>query len=114
MNISQFLAQLQSQPNSISFQQTMAVIEQHYDYCPTTFRNADLVNRAGSNEGSCKLFAFARLQGLTEAQTLACFGDYYRQDVLTNPAGTDHANIRNFMLTGWQGIDFDAPALVAK
>jgi hypothetical protein len=30
---------------------------------------------------------------------------------LENPSGKDHGNIRNFMLTGWQGIHFEVPAL---
>jgi hypothetical protein len=40
------------------------------------------------------------------------FGTYYRNDVLANPTGTDHGNIRNFMLSGWSEIKFDSPALV--
>jgi hypothetical protein len=30
---------------------------------------------------------------------------------LANPAGTDHGNIRNFILTGWSGVKFDSLAL---
>jgi hypothetical protein len=33
---------------------------------------------------------------------------------LKNPAGTDHQNIRNFMKTGWNGIQFEGEALVSK
>lgn len=89
----------------------MAVIADCYDYTPTTFTNGDAKNVAGTNEGSCKLFAFAQLNSLTEAQTLHAFGDYYRVDVLKNPEGSDHANIRNFIKTGWQGINFEGTAL---
>jgi hypothetical protein len=45
------------------------------------------------------------LQELTPEGTLA-FGAYYFEDVLGNPNGTDHQNIRNFMKTGWDGIAF--------
>jgi len=44
---------------------------------------------------------------LTNEQTLALFGRYYREDVLGNPNGNDHANIRNFMQTGAQGVRFE-------
>ena len=114
MNIETFLSQLQQSPSAITFQQTMDIIEQYYSYTPTEFTNGDAVNAAGSNEGSCKLFAFAKLQQLTPEQTLACFGDYYRKDVLENPEGSDHANIRNFMVSGWDGVTFEQAALVLK
>ncbi len=114
MNIESFLSQLQESPNTVTFQQTMDVVEQYYDYTPTAFTNGDVVNAAGSNEGSCKLLAFAKQQALTPEQTLDCFGDYYRKDVLENPEGNDHANIRNFRVSGWGGITFEQPALILK
>lgn len=104
----------QTQPNTIEFAQTMAVIDAYYDYSPAAFRNGSTHNAAGSNEGSCKIFAFAQLNKLDETATLALFGSYYRQDVLANPEGTDHANIRNFMQHGWAGICFDNTVLVEK
>ena len=64
-------------------------------------------NAAGQNEGSCKILAFARLHQLTPEQTLHCFGGYYRKEVLGDPAGNSHQNIRQFMKTGWAGITFD-------
>jgi len=73
-----------------------------------------LVNQAGTNEGSCKIFAFAQLNQLNQQQTLNLFGDYYRLDVLNNPDGTGHQNIRNFMQFGWDGIRFNGEALTAK
>lgn len=92
----------------------MAVIEANYDFTPTTFKNGKTVNEAGQNSGSCKLFAFAQLQNLSVDQTLACFGQYYRNDVLKNPEGTDHQNIRNFISYGWEGISFEGTALSNK
>lgn len=95
------------QDPALDFEDTMAVISAHYNYQPAGFRNGDLHNEAGQNEGSCKVFAFAQLNQLTQAQTLACFGRHY-QDVLNTPQGTDHGNIRNFMQHGWAGISFDS------
>jgi hypothetical protein len=114
MQISAFLQQLENNPETISFNDTIATIEANFQFSPSEFRNGDLHNAAGQNSGSCKLFAFAQLQQLTEMQTLACFGDYYRQDVLGNPDGQDHQNIRNFIRSGWAGIQFEASPLNAK
>lgn len=109
-----FLQQLSENPESVTFSDTMAVIDSSYDFTPTAFTNATLENEAGQNNGSCKIFAFAQAQGLDTSQTLACFGDYYRKDVLEHPEASDHQNIRNFMQTGWEGIAFAGSALSAK
>jgi hypothetical protein len=101
----------------VSFQDTMNVISVHYDYFPTEFSNGlnpVLINEAGRNEGSCKIFAFAKLHGFNSSQTLALFGDYYLIDVLGNPDGQDHQNIRNFMRDGWDGIHFQGEALKSR
>ena len=114
MNLESFLEKLKQAPESITFSETIAVIELHYDFTPTAFENGIQHNAAGENSGSCKIFAFAELQKLTPEETLACFGAYYFEDVLGNPNGTDHQNIRNFMKTGWDGIAFYGSALVLK
>jgi len=118
MNLENFLNTINHHPESISFSEVIVLIGELYDYEPTCFSNGlgdrAVVSEAGSNEGSCKIFAFAQLQQLTQEQTLHCFGDYYRKDVLENPEGSDHGNIRNFMLFGWDGIRFDGVALTLK
>lgn len=114
MNLEAFLEKLNTAPGSIDFEDTMAVIERVYEFTPTTFKNGELVNEAGQNSGSCKLFAFAQQQGLTQQQTLDCFGRYYRDDVLKHPEAEDHQNIRNFIQTGWDGIHFESSPLQMK
>ena len=114
MNINSFLEKLNKSPESINFAETIAVIEENYVFEPTAFENGVLHNAAGENSGSCKLFAFAELQNLSEAATLSCFGAYYYDDVLKNTEGTNHQNIRNFMKTGWEGIAFYGSPLVSK
>jgi hypothetical protein len=111
MILADFLAKIEQQEGSIEFEQVMQVIKDNYHYKPVAFTNGGLVNDAGTNEGSCKIFGFAQLNKLNHQQTLACFGRYYREDVLTNPTGSDHGNIRNFIRTGWQGIEFNSVAL---
>lgn len=109
-----FLLTLTTAPESVNFADTIAVIDAHYDFTPTAFRNGELDNAAGQNNGSCKVFSFAKLHQLTSQQTLHCFGSYYRDDVLQHPAATDHQNIRNFMKFGWDGVVFQGTALTAK
>lgn len=111
MDLSAFLQRLDQSPDSIAFNDTIATIDASYEFSPTAFRNGDVRNEAGQNNGSCKVFSFARLHRLSPEQTLHCFGDYYRKDVLGNPQGGDHQNIRNFMRTGWAGIAFEGEAL---
>ncbi|MEO1750244.1 HopJ type III effector protein [Thiofaba sp. EF100] len=98
----------------VPFADTLALIAELYDYTPTAFSNGvgedRLDSPAGVNEGSCKVFAFARLNGLSKAETLACFGEHY-QAVLNDPAGIGHPNIRLFMRHGWEGIRFDGEPL---
>lgn len=114
MELKAFLQRLNDAPDSVNFSDTIALIDALYDFTPTAFTNGATRNEAGQNNGSCKLFSFAKLQGLSQQQTLACFGDYYRKDVLGNPDGADHQNIRNFMKSGWAGIEFSGTALVPK
>ena len=111
MDINQLLEKLAHSPDQVEFDEVIEAIVEHYDYQPVKFTNGDAVNAAGTNEGSCKIFAFAQLHQLTATQTLACFGRYYREDVLQHPQGTDHANIRNFIQAGWAGIVFSDAAL---
>ncbi|UWX62563.1 HopJ type III effector protein [Chryseobacterium oranimense] len=106
--------QLKNNPETIQFKEVISYIDEHYDFTPTLFKNGDTVNEAGQNNGSCKVFSFAKLQGLSKEQTLPLFGEFYREDVLKNPDGTDHQNIRNFMKYGWEGISFEGEALKQK
>ncbi|MFK7860387.1 MAG: HopJ type III effector protein [Granulosicoccus sp.] len=114
MELELFLNRLNTEPESIEFPDVIALINSLYVFIPTGFRNHDIYNEAGQNTGSCKLFAFARLHELDEAQTLALFGAYYRADVLRSPEGDSHPNIRQFMKTGWQAVEFDDVPLRAR
>lgn len=114
MDLAAFATKLKTTPTLVTFEDTMQVIEAHYDFTPQAFQNGDLHNKAGQNSGSCKLFAFSKDQGFSSAETLQCFGDYYRKDVLEHPSGTDHQNIRNFIQHGWEGISFEGVALAKR
>jgi hypothetical protein len=117
LSLESFIAHVKSgQP--VAFRDTLDAIAAHYDYRPTRFSNGlgddALLNEPGQNEGSCKIFAFARLHGLSEPDTLALFGEYYRDEVLPDPSGQGHRNIRNFMKYGWKGIAFEGEALAPR
>jgi hypothetical protein len=114
MTLESFLQKLNDSPENIEFKDAMSIIDSLYIFTQTSFKNGDLVNEAGQNSGSCKIFSFARLHNLSSEQTLGCFGSYYRDDVLKHPENRDHQNIRNFMKTGWSGIEFDSEPLKAK
>ncbi len=114
MKIDAFLDTVRNTPTTLEFTDTMAVVEANYDFTPTAFDNGGLHNTAEQNQGSCKLLGLAKALQLTPEQTLACFGKYYREDVLQHPNGDDHQNIRNFIRSGWNGIHFTGEALVEK
>ena len=116
--LDQLVTQITTNPEITEFQHVISVIDEHYFYTPTQFTNGAgndrIINKAGENEGSCKIFSFAHEQNLDKSQTLHCFGQYYRGDVLNHPENKDHANIRNFIKYGWKGITFDDSALHYK
>jgi hypothetical protein len=105
---------IKTKPNEIQFGEVMAFIDDHYTFTPTAFVNGDINNDSGQNNGSCKLLQFALVNKLSKEDTLICFGDYYRIDVLQNPEGTDHQNIRNFMKSGFEGLKFENITLKKK
>ena len=107
----QLLNQLQS--GEAKFSDVIAFIEARYTHTPTAFQNGQQNNAANENQGSAKVFSFAQLSNLDQAQTLSLFAEHYTS-VLATPDATDHQNIRQFMQNGWNGIKFEGTALVAK
>ena len=114
MTLDAFKQKLQNTPKSIVFSDTVDTIESNYIFTPTAFKNGEVYNKSGVNSGSCKLFAFAKLQGFTKEETLSCFGQFYYIDVLGDLEGEGHQNIRNFMKTGFEGLDFEGEPLKLK
>ena len=116
--LEKLLEQIKNTPEKTEFNDVISIIDEHYRYIPTRFTNGTdndvVINTAGENEGSCKIFSFARINNLNKEQTLNCFGHYYRDDVLNNPEGQDHANIRTFMKHGWKHVSFEGEPLKRK
>lgn len=105
---------MQALINQKSFQETIAYIDEKYNFTATAFKNGNQLNNAGENNGSCKIFAFAKINNLEKDETLSLFGSYYFDEVLKNPDRNDHQNIRNFIIFGWDGISFNGEALELK
>ncbi len=99
--------------NMLTFNQVIAFIENHYKHTPTAFKNGETYNQATQNQGSAKVLAFAQLHQLNATDTLYLFAEHY-QAVLATPVATDHQNIRQFMLNGWEGVVFEGEALQVK
>jgi len=114
MTVDEYIKILKNTPEEISFQDTISVIDEYYHFKETSFFNGQTENIKGENNGSCKIFAFSLLNGFSESETLHCFGDFYRLDVLGNPSGSSHVNIRNFIQYGWARIKFSSKALALK
>ena len=112
--ITDFIDKVRQNPESIAFQETITIIDSNYKFTPSAFKNGNQINNANENNGSCKIFAFAKINTLEKEETLALFGSYYFDDVLKNPDGNDHQNIRNFINFGWDRISFDDNALELK
>jgi len=102
-----------SKSNSLAFATVLAFINAHYQHQPTAFKNGDVYNEATQNQGSAKVFTLAKMNDLSKEDTLYLFAEHY-QAVLAQPAGTDHQNIRQFMLHGWPGVVFEGETLVLK
>ncbi len=114
MTLDELIEKVQSRPKKVEFADVISVIDANYDFVETAFTNGEVKNDVGQNSGSCKILSFAKLNKLTEDQTLALFGIYYRADVLSSPEGDDHQNIRQFMKHGWAGVEFTGDALKSK
>lgn len=109
--ISALLNQLRT--GNANFSDVLTFIDTHYDFIPTGFSNGEQHNAAGENSGSCRVFSFAKRHNLNPLDTLTLFAEHYT-DVLAQPTGDSHQNIRQFKKHGWLGIAFEQDALVQK
>lgn len=99
--------------NSLKFTEVITFIESRYQHQATAFKNGETYNEATQNQGSAKVFAFAKINKLSVEDTLLLFAEHYAA-VLATPDGIDHQNIRQFMAHGWAGIAFEGEALIMK
>mmetsp|Transcript_29928 Transcript_29928/g.62989 ORF Transcript_29928/g.62989 Transcript_29928/m.62989 type:complete len:213 (+) Transcript_29928:56-694(+) len=100
-----FNANLEMSGDDLMFEEFITLCDEQYESGLIEFKNGDIVNMPGENEGSAKVLSYAALADFDKEMTLKLWGQFYR-DVLATPDGTDHQNIRNFMKYGWEGVDF--------
>jgi len=98
---------------TLPFSEIIGYIDENYVHIPTAFKNGELINKADENQGSARIFYFARLHELSEHDTLRLFAEHY-QSVLEDASGNSHQNIRSFMKHGWQGIGFRGTVLESR
>ena len=108
-----FNANVEMDADNLKFEDVIELIDTHYETGLIEFKNGDIVNKPGENEGSAKILSYAALSNMDKDTTLKLWGQYYR-DVLKTPDGTDHANIRNFMKYGWDGVPFENGIALTK
>lgn len=95
------------------FVDVLAFIDERYLHTPTAFTNGKQYNTENENQGSAKVFSFAQINGISKEDTLLLFAEH-GEAVLATPDATDHQNIRQFILNGWEGVTFDGAALQVK
>ncbi|EED89958.1 predicted protein [Thalassiosira pseudonana CCMP1335] len=108
-----FNANLEMSGDDLMFDEFITLCDEQYEYGLIEFKNGDVLNAPGENDGSAKVLSYAALAQFDKEMTLKLWGQYYR-DVLATPDGTDHQNIRNFMKTGWEGVDFSNGIALTK
>jgi len=101
------------QQNDYMFSSTLAFIDLWFTHTPCAFNNGSVYNSAEQNQGSCKVLAFALLEGLTTEQALRCFGEHYR-DVIATPETDNHHNLRRLLKEGLEDISFEGTPLTLR
>ena len=81
-NVDALTKHLNDSPESVEFGDVIALIDSAFTFTPTAFTNGRVTNESNQNNGSCKLLALGQHLQLSQAQTLALFGTFYRDDVL--------------------------------
>ena len=99
--------------NEANFADVIAHIEENYTYTASAFVNGNQENVVDQNQGSAKVFAFAKLNNFSEDDTLKIFEEQY-QAFLDTPEVTDHNYARQFMKNGWNGVKFENEVLRKK
>ncbi|HUH57148.1 MAG TPA: HopJ type III effector protein [Pseudomonadales bacterium] len=95
-----------------SFADSLAFIDNWFEFTPCEFNNNGLINSASENHGSAKIFALAQMLNLNKQQALLCFGEHYRN--LSQTSKDSHLNIRRLIATDLAEIAFSQPPLQRK
>jgi hypothetical protein len=113
MTLNDLLAAVYSDSKTLAFADVLSAIDAEFDFTPSAFVNGELKNSETENQGSCKVLCFAHKAGLSEGHAVRLFAEHYR-DVLADPKGDSHQNIRQFMKHGWHKVSFEKKPLQKK
>mmetsp|Transcript_38850 Transcript_38850/g.90353 ORF Transcript_38850/g.90353 Transcript_38850/m.90353 type:complete len:202 (+) Transcript_38850:347-952(+) len=108
-----FNANFEMSSDELMFEEFIEMVDECYEYGLIEFKNGDIVNEPGENDGSAKVLSYAALANFDNETTLKLWGQYYRE-VLADPDGGSHPNIRNFMKYGWEGVPFENGIALTK
>lgn len=97
----------------VEFKDVLTHIDDLYLYSPSSFKNGLQNNSENENQGSARVLFYAKINNLSKEEALELFAEHYTA-VLSNPAGTDHQNIRQFQSSGWDSVHFDNDVLTKK
>lgn len=101
-----FNSNVEMSADDLTMEEVLEMINTHYETQLLEYTVGDVVNKQGENEATGHILSYAALSNMDKETTLKLWGQHYRA-VLANPDGTDHANIRNFMKFGWEGVPFE-------
>jgi hypothetical protein len=65
-----FNANVEMSADDLLFEDVIEMIDTHYESQLLEFKNGDIVNKAGENEGSAKLLSYAALSNMDKETTL--------------------------------------------
>ena len=65
-----FNANVEMDASDLKFSEVMELIDTHYESGLIEFKNGDMVNKPGENEGSAKLLSYAALSDMDKETTL--------------------------------------------
>lgn len=112
-SLNRLLERLRRAPETVMLDEALEAIDDAYEFTPVAFANGPLRHEAGDKVRSCRIYALGRLHDLSPAETLACFGEHYRE-VLADPRGDAHMTIRVFMKGGWAGVSHASMPLTPR
>ena len=69
-----FNANVEMSADDLKFEEVMEIIDTHYETGLIEFKNGDIVNKPGENEGSAKLLSYAALSEMDKETTLKVSG----------------------------------------
>ena len=85
-----FNANVEMNADDLKFEEVIELIDTHYEYGLVEFKNGDIVNKQGENEGSAKLLSYAALAGMDKETTLKV--SHHRPESKGHVAGYNFSN----------------------